>query len=460
MKYKDKYRIIIKFTQNDNIPISGHDKGWVDYFSEILKTSVNYQMNAEIDMDHKVETDPITAHDFEHSDLIIYILSPAFIVSSNINQDATSLETAFNFDIPFINHKVKKVFKAPVKIQDLPLSLSTPTYYRFYDLIDNDEIDYETFEGWKEFQDNHKFWVIMADILNETLYLFDQDPTAVDKKIYISNNSSEYFNDRNNIKRELKAHNIEIYPDEDFSIEANYMDDAELFFMKKCDLSLHFPDEFLTLNLEDRDNTFNKLSEQKRYIWFSPVEALKPEKRIKYNELKVQLKPYKNIEAIETPIEELKTILKKRILGRNKIEKTTIDLDKREIIYILTDVKLNPETYDSLLSEDSILTNYDIKLLSNTVNASEYRIMHYDLLKNADYFVILHFKSNAEWLNSMISEVRKAPGFRKNNYIKGKYIFGKNLSLPNKYVEENFSIVSINQPNEITDYLKEILVNK
>ena len=72
---------------------------------------------------------------------------------------------------------------------------------------------------------------------------------------------------------------------------------------------LHFPDEFLDLNNEARDKAFNKLVEQKRFIWFSPQEALKPEKKAKYNELKVQLKPYKNIEAVESPIEEFKSIL-------------------------------------------------------------------------------------------------------------------------------------------------------
>lgn len=457
MRYKDKYRIIIKFTQNDNIPNSDSDKGWVDYFSEILVTAINYQVKADIEMVHKNEIDPIGAEDIEQSDLIIYILSPAFIVSSNINQDASALETAFNFDIPFINHKVKKVFKAPVKIQELPLSLSTPTYYRFYDLVDNDEIDYETYEGWNEYQDNHKFWVIMADILNETLFLFDQEKPLVEKKIFISNNSTEYFNERNNIKRELKAHNLEIYPDEDFSIEANYMDDAELFFMKKCDLSLHFPDEFISLNMEERDKTFNKLSEQKRYIWFSPLEALKPEKRIKYNELKIQLKPYKNIEAVETPIEELKTILKKRVLGNgNKIVQKDL-VDQKELIYILTDVKLNEDIYNSLMNDKVLNNKFEFKILNNTENASEYRIMHYDLLKTADYFIILHFKNNKEWLKSMVSEIRKAPGFRKDNLIKGKFILGKNLSLPNKYIEENFSLIPLNQPNEIEECLKEIL---
>ena len=41
----------------------------------------------------------------------------------------------------------------------------------------------------------------------------------------------------------------------------------------------------------------------KRLIWFSPNEGLKPEKKAKYNELKVQLKPYQNIEAVESTIE-------------------------------------------------------------------------------------------------------------------------------------------------------------
>ncbi len=456
MKYKERYIIIVKFTQNDNIPLPDHDKGWVDYFAEILKTSLNYQIKAEIEIKYKTELEIISAEDFDHSDLIIYILSPAFIVSSNINQDASALETAFNFDIPYINHKVKKVFKAPVKIEELPLSLSTPTYYRFYSLTAADEIEYQTYQGWNKYQDNSPFWTIVADILNDTFRIFTQNQTEFDLKIFISNKSEEYFNNRNNIKRELKAFKTQIYPDEDFSIEANYMDDAELFFMKKCDLSLHFPDEFLNLNIEERDAAFNKLVEQKRFIWFDPQQALKPEKTALYNELKVQLKPYKNIEAVESPIEELKTILKEHLFTKKPSDDKETDLSK-ELIYIVSDTPLTEEI-KTIIDQDKVLEEkFLIKILNNVDNVTNFRILHYELLQTADYFVILNFKNNKEWLQSMIAEIRKAPGFKRNKIIKGKFILGQSISLPSRYVEEHFTFIPINQEKEVVNYLKEII---
>ncbi|GAA5028176.1 hypothetical protein GCM10011506_15200 [Marivirga lumbricoides] len=454
MKYKDTYRIIIKFTQNDNIPTSGQDSGWVDYFAKILKTALNYQINSEIQIVYKNETELITAEDFDTSDLVIYILSPAFVFSSNINQDATTLETSFNFDIPYINFKVKKVFKAPVKIEELPLSLSTPTYYRFYDINNRNEIEYETYEGWNEFQENSKYWMIMADIINDTFRIFEQNKEEFEHKVFISNKSDEYFNERNSIKRELKAFNAQIYPDEDFSIEANYMDDSELFFMKKCDVSLHFPDEFLDLNNEARDKAFNKLAEQKRFIWFSPQEALKPEKKAKYNELKVQLKPYKNIEAVESPIEEFKSILKEKLLSNPQNQEESPE--NLESVYILSDVKLEKELVSQLHEDFDLKDKFHIHLLNNVENVTEYREQHYNLLKNADYFIILHLNENQEWLKSMVAEIRKAPGFNRKKIIKRKYILGHNTSLPNNYVEENFFIIQIKEPKEIVHYLKEI----
>lgn len=455
MKYKETYRIIIKFTQNDNIPTTGQELGWVDYFAEILKTTIRYQINSEILIIYRNETDLISAEDFDNSDLVIYILSPAFIFSSNINQDATTLETSFNFDIPYINYKVKKVFKAPVKIEELPLSLSTPTYYRFYDMNKADEIEYETYEGWNEYQENSKYWMIMADIINDTFRIFLQEKKEFEHKIFISNKSDEYFNERNSIKRELKAYNTQIYPDEDFSIEANYMDDSELFFMKKCDLSLHFPDEFLDLDTEARNKAFNKLVEQKRFIWFNPQEALKPEKKAKYNELKVQLKPYKNIEAVESPIEEFKFILKEKLLNNSQKQEVST-VNTKESIYIVSDVKLEKELVDQFQENIILKEKFHVRLLNNIENVTEYRELHYNLLKTADYFIILHLNKNQEWLKSMISEIRKAPGFNREKVIKGKYILGHNISLPNKYVEENFSVINIQQPEEIVDCLKEI----
>lgn len=456
MKQKIHY-IIIKFTPNDNIKSNDDEFGWVDYFAQFLKKSISYQLDTKIEIIYKAETEILTAEDFNHAAIIFYILSPAMVFASNINQDAAELEQAFNFDIPFINAKVKKVFKAPVKIEDLPLSLSTPTYYRFYDNSMMDDEDYETYEGWNNYQENDNYWKVFADVLHDTINILEGKSKAYEKKVFISDQNVEYFEERNIIKRELKAFNAEIYPDEDFSIEANYMEDSEMFFMKKCDLALHFPDEFIKLDQEERNKTFEKLPEIKRMIWFNPIESVKPEKKAKYNELKVQLKPYTNIEAVESTIEELKDILKETVFSK-KSEESSDDLNKK-IIYIISDSIIDKEINHTLESDKEINQKFDLKIISNVQNVTDYRHLHYQLLKKADYFYLVYFKKNEAWLRAMTAEIRKAPGFRNDKNIMGKFIIAsKGLDVEKQKIE-GFEIFEADSPAKLIGEIKKLQHN-
>lgn len=452
---KKNYHIIIKFTPNDNISGASQEKGWVDYFADFLKAGINYQLKNPLEITFKNELDLITKEDFDQSDLIFYILSPAMVFASNINQDSAELEQAFNFDIPLINSKIKKVFKAPVDIADLPLSLSTPTYYRFYDHGILNEEDYQTFEGWNKFQNNENYWQVFADVLLDTLKILDGQETTIKNTVFISDKNKSYYEARNIIKRELKAYETEVFPDEDFSIEANYMEDPELFYLKKCNLALHFPDEFIDLTNEEKRNAFNKLPSLRRLIWFSPTEGLKPEKKAKYNELKVQLKPYQNIEAVESTIEELKDIIKDNL---NKLNQGTEIKEEslKKIIYIISDTRIKNESIKELNQDKSIEDNFDLKIIDFVENVTDYRHLHYELLRNADYFFILYFKNNLPWLNSISSEIRKAPGFRNEKDILGKYIiYGNNTKIAKENLD-GFDLIEKEKPDQIKGIIKKL----
>jgi hypothetical protein len=449
--------IVIKFTQNDNIKSADQELGWVDYFTTFLRTGLSYKIDSEVAITYKNELDLITKEDFDKADLIFYILSPAMVFSSNINQDSNELEQAFNFDIPLINSKIKKVFKAPVKIEDLPLSLSTPTYYRFYDDSLLDEENYETFEGWSQFQDNENYWKVFADVLLDTLAVIDDKKIEIKNRVFISDKNKSYYHSRNTIKRELKAFSSEIFPDEDFSIEANYMEDPEEFFMKKCDLAIHFPDEFIGLTSEKRKKAFDKLPEITRLIWFSPVESQKPEKKAQYNELKVQLKPYANIEAVESTIEELKEIIKENI-SKVKKKSTVEKQSSKQIIYVISDSKLNSDSLKFIQNDKLISKKYDLKLIDNVENVTDYRLLHYELLRKADYFFILFFKKNISWLNSMSAEIKKAPGFRNEKEILGKYILYNDNRIFNEDKLLDFQLIEKNEPEQITEIIKQLAV--
>jgi hypothetical protein len=317
------------------------------------------------------------------------------------------------------------------------------------------EEDYQTFEGWNKFQENENYWKVFADVLLDTLRILGGQKIIIKNTVFISDKNKSYYEARNTIKRELKAYETEIFPDEDFSIEANYMEDPELFYMKKCNMALHFPDEFIDLTNEAKRNAFNKLPSLKRLIWFSPTEGLKPEKKSKYNELKVQLKPYQNIEAVESTIEELKDIIKDNLVKLNQSIETK-DESLKNIIYIISDTQIKNQSLTDLNQDKAIEENFDLKIIDNVENVTDYRHLHYELLRKADYFFILYFKNNLPWLNSMTSEIKKAPGFRNEKGILGKYvIYGKK----SKIIIENldgFNLIEKEKPTQMMEVIKKL----
>lgn len=456
MNKGSSHTILIKYTQNDNIAATDQDTGWVDMFCNLLKQTLKRELDEPPNFILKPETELITAEEFEKVDIILYILSPAFIFSSNLNQDVTDLEQAFSFDVPLLNKKIKKVLKAPINEEDIPLSISTPNYFYFYQYTDTFEKEYETFEGWNEYADNTAFWNAFSDVISSIKGALTktEEEKGSQEKIFLSNKNKAYAREREIIKRELKAYGYLIYPDDDYSIEASYMEDPELFYMEKCKLAIHFPDEFIPLTSEERNKSFSKNKEQARFIWFNPEKSLNPDVHKSYTELKVSLKAFNQIEVVESPIEEFKDILKDKLWGRESSDKKLeINQNGKKQYYVISD---NSNILEDL-SGINELKQVHIQYITENTTVSEYRNKHYNLLRTADSFVIINSRENEKWLRSITNEVMKAPGLYRTKNIESKHILTQSDKEVAPEIARQFQITVVNNMDSVASEIEKLI---
>lgn len=439
--------IIIKYTPNDNIAFTDQEEGWVDNFAQLLEEALTKFSISELDIKYKKEIEEIGLDDFNQADAILYVLSPAFIFSSNVNQEISELERLLEFDVATISKKCLKVVKAPIDENDLPMSLKVGNDYRFFQYTDEQDQGYETFEGWNEYKENLPFWQIFTDLIFDIHGLFQENAKADSaKKVYLSPTfGSRYKEQRESLKRELKSHGLSILPDEEYAIEAAYLADVQGFYLEKAQLAIHFPEEFMPIEAQENKAKLDKFPKLRRLIWFDPEKQNDVNKAKGYSDLKINLKSFNNIEAIESPLEELKDIIKERFgLGFKANARKDHQAIKKfdHLVYVIASGKNQSKDYQALINRIKELGWEVAESIHTSDSASSHRRNHYENLQQADYFILYAVNGGEKWVDANAKEIKKAPGMLRKKNILGKFIIADNRALLPPALEEDFIFLS------------------
>jgi hypothetical protein len=68
------------------------------------------------------------------------------------------------------------------------------------------------------------------------------------------------------------------------------------------------------------------------------------------------------------------------------------------------------------------------------------------------------FKNNLPWLSSMSAEIKKAPGFRNEKEILGKYILFNDNTIFNREKLKDFQLIPKNKPEELFEVVQNLAV--
>lgn len=456
--------IIIKFAEIDDITFQQKGDGWIKVFTQLLKNAIALHTDQTVRIIHKSENEVIDLQEFEGADAVIYILSPAFIFSSNLKQEISNLEKELYFNIELLNTKIIKVLKGPVNEEDIPMTIALGSYYPFFKYTDSLSEEYETLISEEQNpNDRARFWDSLTDIVYDLLRLL-KIPNTKDiipegkQSVFLSSKHKQNFWERLEIKRELKDFGIDVLPDSDYSVEVKYLDDPNAFYINKSKIAIHFPEEFIPFDA-DKLAKISANSEIERLIWFNPEMEMETETNRTYNELKRNLKNLDHVEAVETNIQELKIIIKEKMMKNTTTSNDTIlkrEKDTRYLYLITGHVEENKNIQritDLIeLQGVKVLFSYHIE------DPSYRRKVHFEYLKEAEYCLVLFGEEPVEWLLANLKEIEKSAGFSRNTPLLNKGIITNQLDLPTELIHDKEDFILLNldstfDSNTINDFL-------
>lgn len=412
MEQAQEINLLLKYADIDNAPFSQQEEGWVSALVQKLRETLAFYLQQPVHILTKNETALISEEEFKTSDAVIFVFSPAFMLSSNLAATMALIEKAVSFNVSYINSKIHKVLKGPIDIDSLPSTISMGRFHHFYQQNSMGDSGYETlFGGDKTASVQGRYWESFSNLLFDLLKAlrypkWERFIPSSDQTVYLGSGDLEQLWNRNNLYGELHARGIKVLPDHDHSIEVKYLNDPQKFYLEKSTLAIHFPEEFLPLS-EKKLADLAAMPSLQRYIWFNPESGKNRDKQKHYEDLKLKLKNLDHVEAITSNIEELKEI----VFGRAQqglVQDSAPAGSAESRLYLIVSERFSEEIKSKILHQLSQLNI--TPLLLDQPDAHLKRQQHYQYLKHSNFCLICYDGLNPEWLRANINEVKKAAG--------------------------------------------------
>ena len=325
----------------------------------------------------------------------------------------------------------------------LNFHLSKTGKYRFYE---EDPIKKTTVEYSQDLGPNkdQRYWNKLGDLARDIGNVLTKagrwvsDPAIGDafKKVappskgavYLAETTHDRREDRNNIKRELQERGYEVLPEQELPLVSPDYEEAVREYLRRSRLSIHLIGESYGTIPERANNRSvielqNELAARRsvetsfpRLIWLPENLQPKEDRQAQFiAELKTRVEQQKGAELLQTPLEELKSVIKGKVeaLSRNG-HKPSPRPAARKKIYLLCDkrdveqiaplntylVSRKCEVILPLLDDDGADDTQAIKL-------------HEDNLLRCDAVLIFYGKANQFWFSYKLNDLEKITGLEK-----------------------------------------------
>lgn len=447
-----EYDIYISYDKADNMPLQGSDKGWVSYIQMFLELILEQILNKKPSFLFFPNQENPSAIHIENVQILICIISPSFINSKNCIEDVDIFLSAQE-SITESQGAIFKLTKSPVSPSQEPSYFQgIRNYELFKGQLETVEVKAVSDFFTPEFE--KMFWMklidLAYDIANEltskkgNIYNIGLIKKKLKHNVYLGQTGYDFTNERNYIKRELQKHGYQVLPNQPFP---SNMRELEVFVrknMEKSILSVHLVgnnygelsqnEEVSIAELESKiaeehgkhvhaENAFNnKTKSFKQIVWISPEIRKIDERQKSFIENLIQeAETLEGVEILQTPIEDLKSIIKKEILAQSVKKSITINKSNKGKLYLV---------FDKIDSEEGILMakyleeqGLDVLVPAFEGQLMDIRQRHIENLKVCDAAIIHYGKVNEQWVRMKSLDLMKSEGFGRNKPLQAKAIF-------------------------------------
>ena len=453
----------ISYAHIDNEPISKEDEGWISEFHDSLKKLLAMKLGEEVGIwrDNKLDGSDIFSDEIieqlRKAEILISILTPRYINSEWCNKEIKEFydSAAKSFGIRIGNKsRILKVLKTPVEREKIPPEISGNLGYEFYKLDKNGrpkEFN-KLFGGKAEKAYLNKLDDLAFDIkeilsllhVNKEKEKGKHSPKATleaDSKvraIYVAQTSSDLYDERDQIVRELKDHGYQVLPDKSLPIVEEELSNEVSQYLDQCQMAIHlFGESYGFIPEGPSKKSANELQKEitasaseksnlPRIIWMPKDLDLEDEKQRKFVTLLTEdNNAHDTDDLIEGSLEDLKAVMHDKINQINtptEIKESAASNTKKNV-YLICDARDNEFKLTRPLRKYLSEQNIKVTMPLFKGDPSAIRQDQEENLKTCDAIIIFYGKGEEAWKNSKLNELKKINTLKRTKPLLANYIY-------------------------------------
>ncbi|HKG12346.1 MAG TPA: TIR domain-containing protein [Pyrinomonadaceae bacterium] len=445
--------LFISYAHIDNQPLAEGLKGWVETFHERLRVRLE-QMTGErprIWRDRKLQGNDVFAETLvarlSKAAILVAVISPRYVKSDwclkELCEFSRSADARGGLTLGD-KSRVFKVVKFHVPVAEHPEQLRGVLGYEFF------EYDPERGRA-REFSPDVtpardiRYWEKLDDIAYDVKQMLDtlarptaqatQTPAGAGAKtVYLSETTSDLSAGRDLIKRELQMQGHVVLPDRELPLTGPALRDALGEYMSRSSLSIHLlggnygivPEEETRSLVEIQSEVAESRGEElRRIVWMpSGLEPRDERQRRLVNHFRLGLNGQRNIEVLQTSLEELKKQIEERVADKPEPAPAAGDDDDGggpASVYLICD---REDLGEVTPLEDYLFgRGFNVFLPAMEGDESSVREDHKANLVECDAVVVYYGRGSDVWLRMKQRELQKVAGYGRARPMLAKAIY-------------------------------------
>jgi hypothetical protein len=297
----------------------------------------------------------------------------------------------------------------------------------------------------------------------------DVTPPPSGPPVYLSETTFDLSDERDRIKRELQHKGYTVLPDKPLPLITGEFQNAVRSYLSQCRLSVHLVGENYGIIPEGEVCSVvhlqNELAAEYsaeasflRLIWMPVALQARDPRQIEFIKfLQNDPKAQKGADLLQTPLEDLKTVIEDKLTAKKKPEPAAEAHAGPLRIYLICD----QVDLDATAPLEGYLFDQGFEVFLPTFEGEEAQVReaHKDQLLLCDAAVIYYGQTSDSWVRSKLLDLIKAAGYGREKPIAAKMIYVTAPETPQKQrLRTHEALIVKNEgqflPDEIAPFLE------
>ena len=454
-----EHDFLISYAHIDDQALVDGQSGWVSQLHRLLEIRVGQLMGQT----PKIWRDPkLQGNDFFADTImerlpkiaaIVSVFSPRYVQSDWCNRELKGFCAAAELSGGVRIHdkaRIFKVVKTPVNLEKQPPEVQPMLGYDFFVYDPESGRPRELAASYGPGSDR-AFLVKLDDLAYDIAQLLEilhengnaTAPAAESKgTVFLAETTYELREEREAIKRDLIRNGYEVLPDRPLPLVAPDLTTEARAQLARSTLSIHLvgknygvvPEggvkslpEMQQMLASERGSTGGLAS----IIWVAPEIELEDERQRAFiDHLRTDSNVHATAELLETPIEDLKTLIYRKLAPPKVAKAAVAPSGELTRIYLLCDrddVDATGPVTDYLFDH-----GYEVILPLFDEDEAQTRMEHEENLRSADAVIIFYGAGNEVWLRRKLRELQRSGGLGREKPWLGRAIYVAGPATPQK----------------------------